>query len=257
MRARRKLSLCLACLFSTAAAAAQWAHYGGGPGGQQYSPLDQINTGNVRQLEVAWQYRSGELERHSEFHNATAKVQVNPILLPATAGGHLAICTPFNRVVALDPATGTERWAYQPDVRIGGYASADDPEGLEAPPFANCRGLAYWEDAQTAATAACRHRLFMATNDLKLIAVDARDGQPCDGFGHGGIVDVEPEVLSAQPPAAIGEVRFPSPPVIVNGVLVVGSSVRDNHRANAPSGAVRAFSAHDGRRLWTFDPVPR
>ncbi len=262
MRARRKLSSGLVCLFVALAAApvvtaAQWLHYGGNPGGQQYSELDQINADNVQQLEIAWQYRTGELERHSELHTATAKVQVNPILLPEAAGGHLAICTPFNRVVALDPETGTERWVHQPEVRIGGYASADDPEGLAAPPFANCRGLTYWEDQRLPADATCRHRLFMATNDLKLIALDARSGKPCAGFGDDGIVDVEAEVLQAHPPAAIGEVRFPSPPVIVNGVLVVGSSVRDNHRANAPSGAVRAFSAHDGERLWTFDPVPR
>ena len=112
--------------------AEQWAHYGGDAGGGQYSSLDQIDVNNVGELEVAWQYRSGELERRTEFQNATAKVQVNPILLPDAAGGHLMICTPFNRLIALDPGNGKERWVYDPEIRVGGYASPEDPRALQA-----------------------------------------------------------------------------------------------------------------------------
>jgi len=234
-----------------------WTHYGGNPGGQQFSPLVQINRSNVRQLEVAWQYRSGELQRRGEFANATAKVQVNPILLTEAAGGHLVLCTPFNRMIALDPATGSERWVYDPQVRIGGYATADDPDGLQSPAFANCRGVAYWEDPQAGADAACKHRLLMNTHDLRLVAVDARNGRACESFGDGGTVAIESDVLSAAPPAVRGEVKFASPPVVVNGVVVLGSVVRDNHRYNAPSGAVRAYDARTGKPRWTWDPVPR
>jgi len=235
----------------------QWAYYGGDPGGQQYSPLAQINTDNVQDLTIAWQYRTGELQRRTEFQNATAKVQVNPILIPDAAGGHLVLCTPFNRIIALDPATGRERWIHEPGIRIGGYATQDDPEGLQSAPFANCRGVAYWEDDTIEAEAACRHRILTATHDLKLIAVDARNGELCVDFGADGIVDVEPSILRAQPPANIGEVKFPSPPVIINDVVAVGSTVRDNHRWNAPSGAVRAFDVRTGEPRWTFDPIPR
>ncbi|MFQ5635180.1 MAG: pyrroloquinoline quinone-dependent dehydrogenase, partial [Gammaproteobacteria bacterium] len=240
-----------------AAAESQWTHYAGDQGAQQYSPLDQINADNVADLAVAWQYRSGELARRTEFQNATAKVQVNPILLPAAAGGHLVFCTPFNRLVALDPERGTERWIYDPDIRIGGYATENGPQGLDSPAFANCRGVAYWEDTAAQSRSGCRHRLLMATNDLRLIAVDAASGRLCPGFGNGGIVAVEPEVLAATPAAAVGEVRFSNPPVVVNGVAIVGSGVRDNHRYDAPSGAVRAFDARTGEARWSFDPVPR
>jgi len=244
-------------MFAGAGMAEQrWTHYGGDAGGRQYSQLEQITPANVSKLRIAWQYRSGELDRRSEFHNATAKVQVNPILLPEKAGGHLVICTPFNRVIALAPESGEERWVYEPDIRIGGYASDDDPQGLKSPAFANCRGVAYWTDDQLD-DGACRHRLFMATHDLKLIALDASNGKPCAAFGENGTVDVEPAVLNDTPSARIGEVKFPGPPAVVNNVIVVGSSVRDNHRHNAPSGAVRAFDAHSGERLWTFEPVPR
>ena len=76
---------------------------------------------------------------------------MNPILLPEAAGGHLMLCSPFNRLIALDPATGSERWVYDPEIRIGGYATEDDPEGLRSPSFANCRGVAYWEDERAEA----------------------------------------------------------------------------------------------------------
>jgi len=243
IRSKYLAAITLSALMCIAAHAAedQWSTYAGNAGGQQYSDLDQINADNVGQLEIAWQYRTGELERRTQFHNATAKVQVNPILLPEAAGGHLMICTPFNRIIALDPTNGSERWTYDPAIRIGGYATEDDPEGLQSPAFANCRGVTYWEDESLDATATCHHRILTATNDLRLIAIDARS----------------PDVLNATPPAAIGEVRFSNPPVIINDVVIIGSSVRDNHRANAPSGAVRAFDSRTGAPRWIFDPVPR
>lgn len=254
-RMRALLALC-ATLCAAAAASQDWPEYGG-KGGRKFSAHDQINPANVRRLKVAWQYHTGELSRRSELAVKTAKVQVNPILLPPEAGGHLMICTPFDRVIALDPETGKERWVFDPGIRIGGYATPGDPQGLKSAPYANCRGVAYWADRQAPPAAACAHRVLLATHDLKLIALDAKTGRPCSQFGAGGTVNVEPTVLSATPPAEIGEVKFPGPPTVVNDVIVVGSVVRDFNRANAPSGAVRAFDARTGAALWTFDPVPR
>jgi len=254
-------TLCFGMLTALAVAssgnAQQWQHYGGDAGGRKFSPLNQINTNNVGKLTVAWQYRTGELERHPPLHTALAKVQVNPILLPAAAGGHLMICTPFGRVVALDPARGTERWVFDPGARIGGYATPSDPDGLASPGFANCRGVSWWEDRQAPAGALCKHRIFLATHDLQLVALDAPSGKLCPDFGAGGRVNVEPEVLNAQPPAVKGEVRFSGPPAVVNDVVALGTTIRDFHRANAPNGSVRAFDARTGARRWTFDPVPR
>jgi len=185
------------------------------------------------------------------------KVQVNPILLPAAAGGHLMICTPFGRVVALDPAKGTERWVFDPQSRIGGYATPEDPEGLKSPGFANCRGVSWWEDRQAPAGAFCRYRVFLATHDLQLVALDAPSGKLCPDFGRAGSVAIEPTVLNAQPPAVKGEVKFSGPPTVINDVVALGTSVRDFNRANAPNGSVRAFDARTGAPRWTFDPVPR
>jgi quinoprotein glucose dehydrogenase len=240
-----------------AATAEQWLHYGGDPGGQKFSPLTQINAANVGQLEVAWQYSTGELTRRPELQSKWAKVQVNPILLPAAAGGHLMICTPFGRVIALDPATGKERWVYEPDTRVGGYGTPEDPEGLKTPAFTNCRGVSYWTARDGTPPAFCSQRIFVATHDLRLIALDARTGKACTDFGIGGTVALEATVLAAHPPAAIGEVKFSGPPLVINDVVVLGTSVRDFHRANAPSGAVRAFDVRSGAARWSFDPIPR
>lgn len=229
----------------------------GGRSARKFAALSQINTGNVHRLEVAWEYHTGEIERRGAFASHSAKVQVNPILLPAAAGGHLMICTPFSRVIALDPATGAERWIFEPNVRLGGYAGPGDPQGLKNPPFANCRGVAYWFDRSAEPAAACTHRVLLATHDLRLIALDARSGSLCPGFGDRGIVHIEPAVLAATPPAEVGEVKFPGPPTVVNDVVVVGSTVRDFHRADAPNGAVRAFDARSGAPRWLFDPIPR
>lgn len=257
---RARISFAHALLFVALAApghAQQWQHYGGDAGGQKFSPLEQINSTNVGKLEVAWQYRTGELERHPALHTAVYKVQVNPILLPAAAGGHLMICTPFGRVVALDPARGTERWVFDPKARIGGYATPEDPEGVGSPGFANCRGVSFWEDRTAPRGVVCRYRIFLATHDLQLVALDAPSGRLCANFGTAGRVAIEPTVLNAQPPAVKGEVKFSGPPTVINDVVALGTSVRDFNRANAPNGSVRAYDARTGAPRWTFDPVPR
>ncbi|MEC9375621.1 MAG: pyrroloquinoline quinone-dependent dehydrogenase [Pseudomonadota bacterium] len=247
-------SLIFIILIATSINADNWPTYGN-IGGTKYSKLDQINPENVHRLEVAWQYSTGELERRSDLANQTSKVQVNPILLPENAGGSLIICTPFSRVIALDPINGKERWIFEPKMRISGYSSEIDPKGTSTPAFSNCRGVAFWQNNSNDTD--CKNRIFLATNDLRLIAINALNGRTCGGFGRNGTINLEKEILDGNPPAKIGEVKFPSPPTVVNDVIVLGSSVRDNHRANSPNGSVRAFDAKNGKAIWSFDPIPR
>ena len=131
------------------------------------------------------------------------------------------------------------------------------PDGTNTPAFANCRGVSFWQDDGGDDAAFCASRIFHGAEDLRLIALDARSGKLCRDFGDGGIVALEAEVLNATPPAVIGEVKFPSPPVIVNDIVAIGSAVRDNNRFDAPNGSVRAFDVRTGERVWTFDPIPR
>jgi quinoprotein glucose dehydrogenase len=224
-----------------------WPYVGGNQGGSRYSSLDQINRKNVWRLERAWTWRHGEFEKFPE-RRPFSGFHATPILLPQAAGGALVLCTPANRIVALDPGTGEERWSFDPQI-----ATSKAPQRLK------CLGVTYWRDPAAAAGQVCAHRILGGTNDRRLVAVDARDGKPCPGFGTNGEVDVNPLFASTSPaPPDPWGVQFSAPPVVVNGVLVIGHiNNMKNQLASAPSGAIRAFDARTGEFRWSFDPVPR
>lgn len=218
--------------------ASEWPSYGGDPGGSRFAPLAGITRENVARLEVAWTYHTRDLEG-AEGAGSTSSFQNTPILVDGT----LFVCTPRNRVIALDPVTGAERWRFDPGIAL----DAD---------YANqmvCRGVASWLDEAAADGAACRRRLFMGTNDARLIALDAATGEPCRDFGAGGEVDLNP---AAGEQRWRGEYQVTSPPALIGGLVVVGSAVSDNQRWDAPSGVVRAFDARDGSLRWAFDLAP-
>ncbi|MCB1680187.1 MAG: pyrroloquinoline quinone-dependent dehydrogenase [Halioglobus sp.] len=239
------LSLFLCCCFLAASPlvqADQWPQYGGDNGGMRFAASAQITPANVGDLEVAWTYRTGEKQRRGAEAFQRSSFQATPLLLPPAAGQSLVFCTPFNRVVALDPATGAERWVHEPDIAP-----------MNAP--YRCRGVAYWSDSRAAdpAPAACRHRIFSLTADRRLIALDAATGEPCSEFGEGGTVRAKADKTAAFP----GEIRSASPPLVVNDTVVVGSALQDFVRRDAPRGTVFAFDARSGALKWSFDPVPQ
>ena len=209
----------------------------GDPLGQHHSTGTQITPANVDTLAPAWTHRNGDMAA-TQGQPSSVSAQSTPILLPPQAGEHLVYCTPFNRVIALDPRTGRERWTYDPQVR----RTSERPY--------RCRGVAYAEVPQAGVGAACRHRIYTATNDRRLVALDARDGKPCDGFGARGVV-----TLAEHERYGLEQVSTSSPPVVANGVVVVGSSVIDFAYAEAPRGVIAAFDAVTGAPRWTFDPL--
>ena len=222
-----------------------WPTYAGQEGGTRYSPLNQINRSNVEDLEIAWIYRTGHLERAPRL-NGMLGFQATPILLPDEAGRHLVLCDPYNRIIALDPATGQERWAFDPEIDLRPFAGRF-----------NCRGVTYWRDPEADDEAACAHRILLATNDRRLAAVDARDGQSCTDFGVNGFVDVTPIILELQPANQLLTMQLNSPVAVVNGVIVIGGTADKFKDASSMNGAVRAFSARTGEHLWTFDTLQR
>lgn len=239
-------SCALSILIATTALASDWTYYGYDQGGSRYSPLDQIERGNVARLELAWTHRYGDLPKYPD-RIRFAGYHTTPILLPENAGRSLVFCTPFNRVIAVDPANGEERWSHEPALELP-----------EIPSRLKCLGVAYWQDPEAEDEAACKHRLFTGTHDRRIIAVDARTGESCAGFGDGGQVDVNPLIAAATPshPDPSGT-TFSAPPVVINGVIVIGNiNNMKNQFASAPSGAIRAFDARTGEYRWSFDPVP-
>lgn len=217
---------------------ADWPAYGRDGGGSRYSPLKEINRENVKNLKVAWTYRTGDVADGSRTAE-TSQFEATPIMVEGT----LYLSTPFNRVVALDPVTGAERWGFDPKIDL----SIPYAEGLTS------RGVSTWLDASRAPGEACRRRVFVATNDGRLIALDAATGKPCADFGREGQVELTRGVGQFQP----GEYHFTSPPAVVNDLVVVGSTVDDALRVDAPSGVVRAFDARTGALRWSWNPIPR
>ncbi|CAN5262452.1 glucose/quinate/shikimate family membrane-bound PQQ-dependent dehydrogenase [soil metagenome] len=213
-----------------------WPFYGSDEGGQRYSQAAQITPQNVRGLKVAWSFSTGDLaSKGAAMHHAA--LEVTPIMV----AGRLFACSPFNEVFAIDPETGRSLWKFDPKI---------DP-AIGYPNDKNCRGVAYWRDPSPAPGAPCAERIFAATNDRRLIALDAATGKVCPGFGAGGTIDVADGLVLPRP----GAMQITSAPVVARGVVVVGSSIDDNQRVKELSGVVRAFDAVTGAPKWTWDPL--
>jgi quinoprotein glucose dehydrogenase len=217
----------------------EWSSYGRDPGGSRYSQLAQINRENVKRLQVAWTYRTGDLSDGKNARSSSA-FQCTPIFVDGT----LYVVTPFNRVIALDPVAGNERWSYDPKIDLTrGYHNQ-----------LNSRGLSTWLDPKLKPGQPCRRRILMGTNDSRLIALDALAGKPCADFGQGGQVDLKPGVGINERDS--GEYQVTSPPAIIKDLVIVGSAIGDNNRVTAPSGVVRAYDIRTGKLRWGWDPIP-
>jgi quinoprotein glucose dehydrogenase len=216
---------------------ADWPHYGGDAGGMRFSALTQIDKRNVARLRIAWEYHTGDVS-HIDDQSWSA-FETTPIVVDGT----LYFSTPFSRVIALDAERGTEKWTFDPGV---------DRRAPIAEGFVN-RGVSLWIDGAKAEHDVCRKRVFVATIDARLFALDAATGRPCVPFGDDGRVDLTRGVAGVR---ERGEYAVTSPPAIVDDLVVVGSSIADNARADSPSGVVRAFDARTGALRWSWDPLP-
>jgi len=144
-------------------------------------------------------------------------------------------------VIARNPVTGAERWTYYPHIDL--FVR-----------YANqlvCRGVSTWVDPDRTVGEPCHRRIFLGTNDARLIALDAATGNPCADFGKDGQVDLTTGVGSVRP----GEYQVTSPPAVIHDLVVVGSAISDNQRVDAPSGMVRAFAARTGALHWSWNTV--
>jgi quinoprotein glucose dehydrogenase len=226
----------VAALRGDASRGDQWPTYGNDPGGTRYSALAQIDRANVARLQVSWTYRTGETGGAPAY--AHIAFEATPILVDGT----LFVSTPYNRVIALDAQTGAERWAYEPKV--------DRTRRLA---IVTSRGVSTWLDPAAAPGSPCRRRIYVGTIDARLIAVDAASGTPCAGFGRGGEVDLTQGIVIRDGPCCY---QVTSPPAVVEGLVVVGSSIADNRSADMERGVVRAYDARTGERRWSWDPIP-
>ena len=204
--------------------ASSWGYWGGDASGERYSPLREINRDNVARLRVAWTYRTGELGaglRHPERLTFSAT--------PVLAFGTLYLSTPTDILIALDPVTGQQRWRFDPHID----RSRDYPEIA-------ARGVALWSDSGADPGAACRRRVFAATLDGRLLAVDANTGRACTAFGVQGSVTLGAPVIA--------------PPAVYRDLVIVGPATADPAAPLIERGVLRAFDARTGIARWTFAP---
>lgn len=213
---------------------ADWPAYGRDAGGSRFSPLDQINRANVGQLKIAWTYRTGA-EEVKAAGARNAAFEATPILVDGT----LYLTTPYSRVIALDPATGAERWTFDTQAPLDRRYSEMTSRGVSAWPAAT--------DKKKAA-----RRIFVATLDARLIALDAATGKTISGFGENGQVDLSRDVRMVER----GNYQVTSPPAVIGDLIVVGSAIGDNRGAELERGVVRAYDAVTGKLRWSFDPIP-
>jgi quinoprotein glucose dehydrogenase len=206
--------------------------------GAKYSPLKLINNTNVANLEKAWEFHTGDLPAKDSKGKFIAFEDQ-----PSMIEGSLIVCSTARRIIALDPQTGKQRWAF----------ASLDAATVKTIATQKCRGVANWVDTQAPVNTLCRSRIFIGTADYRLVAIDAKTGKPCEAFGEHGVV----KMPTTKPELFAGEVVATSAPAVVNDIIVVGSAVADNQRVDAPSGRVLAFDARTGKPAWEFDPVPR
>ncbi len=209
-----------------AEAASRWQYYGRDTAGTRFAPEDQITPANVGGLQVAWTYNAGEAG------TAGSEYQVTPIQIE----DRLYLCTPLNRVIALDADTGKQLWAY-------------DPKVANSQIWNRCRGVGYFESERVAKTDPCFARIVVSTLDGRLIEIDARDGTPCRDFGKDGVVDLTRQ-MGAIPPTFYQPTSMPT---VTGGLIILGGWVFDNLGVDMPSGVVRAFDAETGKLVWAWD----
>jgi quinoprotein glucose dehydrogenase len=214
-----------------------WPAYGHDAGGTRYSPLTQINRDNVTKLQVAWTFHVEDISDGSDGRKRTG-LETTPILIDGT----LYLTSGYNRVFAVDPETGKQKWVYDPMIDT----SVEYGDGLIN------RGVATWRDTDEAAKGKpCERRIYELTLDARLIGLDAATGAPCADFGNYGQVSLRDVARYRS-----GWYHMTSAPTVIRDVVVVGSAIDDNARVDMADGVVRGFNARTGALLWKWEPLP-
>jgi quinoprotein glucose dehydrogenase len=212
-----------------------WPTYSNAPTGTRYSPLAQIDRGNVTQLKVAWTYRTHALDQQSPL-NRNAAFEATPILVD----GKLFLSTPFDHVIALNPESGEKLWEFDPQLEL--------PYGASE---VTSRGVSAWREPKAKLGQPCALRIFVGTLDARLIALDGTTGKRCVDFGENGEIDLTATVRLRDP----GNYQVTSAPAIVKDMVITGSSIGDNRAVTLERGIVRAFDVRTGKLRWAWDPI--
>ncbi|EGQ5280421.1 pyrroloquinoline quinone-dependent dehydrogenase [Enterobacter hormaechei] len=216
---------------------ATWDSFHGQLNAQKYSPLTQITADNVGKLTKVWEFHTGDVSDGKGDTPATVWSAT-----PIFANDTLYIGTPFDRLIALDPGTGKEKWHYD---------TKSSRKALTQPVLKN-RGVSYWQAKNPVNGQACQKIVYMGTVDGKLFALDADSGKPCSDFADNGVLDLNQwNTVNAKYPLSVLQ-----PPTVVGNHLLVGWAGKDWAYAEAPPGTVFSVNARTGKLEWTFEAIP-
>jgi quinoprotein glucose dehydrogenase len=225
--------LCICAAAMPGADKGEWTNHGHDPGSQSFSPLKEIDRANVASLKIAWTFRTGDA--YQPKHSKPTAFETTPLYVDGT----LYVGTPLGRVIALDPLSGKQKWAFDShidkDLGFGDYSH---------------RGVSTWKPKNG------RRRIYIATIDARLIALDAVTGAPCPNFGDNGTINLREGLRIPVRPDRLSDYEETSPPAVIGNTLVIGSAIADNNRTDQPSGEVRAFDTVTGKLKWKWDPMP-
>ena len=235
------LVVCLGASVAGSAFSADWPSYGGDNGSQKYSTLDQVNASNVADLVPAWSWESPDNATVADniaqqnYRAVPAGFKATPIVIE----GVMYVPSSFGRVVALDAASGEEKWIFDTEAWSSGR-----PANLGY----NSRGVGYWSSED-------KQRIFFATNDANLWSIDAVTGLPDISFGDGGKIDLSLGLGREIDKRQYGVV---SPPLVTNDIVVVNSIINDGPTTKEmPPGNVRGFDPRTGDIVWMFETIPQ
>jgi len=218
--------LFLSCNQKSADDYSTWQVYGGNKEANHYSSLNQIDTNNVSQLQVAWTYHTGDAD-------SMTQIQVNPIIVDSILFG----VSPKLKLFALNAATGKEKWIFNPmndsDVKGAGYF------GMNV-----CRGVTFYADKND-------QRIFYSANS-QLYCINAKSGKPIKSFGTGGKIDLHNDLGRD---ASKLYVAMTSPGIIYKDMIILGCRVSEE--ADAAPGFIRAYDVHSGKLRWIFHTIPQ
>jgi quinoprotein glucose dehydrogenase len=219
----------------------EWPYYAGDVRGTRFSPLEQITAANFNKLEVAWRFKTDNLGSRPEFKLEGTPLMVKGVIY-TTAGSRRA-------VIALDAKSGEQLWVFNA-IREGMRAGG-------APRQLSGRGVSYWTDNKG------DDRIIYVTTGYRLVALNAKNGQPIPSFGRDGIVDMKVGAVfgrGQQIDLESGEIGLPTTPTIVGDVVLVGSSFKEGMTIkthNNTKGMVRAYDARSGKVLWQFNTIAK
>jgi quinoprotein glucose dehydrogenase len=215
----------------------EWRTYGGEPGNTKYSPLDQINKENAKNLRIAWRFKTDNLGPRPDFNMQAVPIVVNGVMY-TQAGSR-------RDVVALDPTTGEQLWMWRMD---------EGARGQGAPRQGSGRGLAYWTDGRG------DERVITITPGYHMVALNAKTGVPVSNFGANGVVDLKTQIDQPNINLETADIGINSPPMVAGNVVVVGAAHLPGGAPRAKEnvkGYIRGFDVRSGKRLWIFHTIPQ